>query len=88
MGTSSDIRDEEQYRIFDYDGHDEKLLQLLYQKGIGGIQRYSFNLKNKTVYFQIHLCCRQMDQTESTMEAPTLHRPTVRSAVLILKSAR
>ncbi len=25
-----------------------------------------------------------MDQTESTMEAPTLHRPTVRSAVLIL----
>ncbi len=33
-GTSSDIGDEEQYRIFDYDGHDEKLLQLLYQKGI------------------------------------------------------
>ena len=84
MGTSSDIRDEEQYRIFDYDGHDEKLLQLLYQKGIGGIQRYCFNLKNKMVYFQIHLCCRQMDQTESIMEAPTLHRPTVRSAVLIL----
>ena len=23
-----------------------------------GIQRYSFNLKNETVYFQIHLCCR------------------------------
>ncbi len=57
METSSDIRDEE-YCIPDYDGHNEKLLQLLYQKGIGGIQRYSTDIKNEMVYFQIHLCCR------------------------------
>lgn len=44
--------------------------------------RYPFGIKNETLYIQVHLCRRKMDQAEPSMEAPALHRPPVRSIAI------
>ncbi|MDN5296545.1 MAG: hypothetical protein PWQ71_651 [Bacteroidota bacterium] len=55
---------------------------IIKKEGIRRIYRYPFGIKNETLYIQIHLCRRKMDQAEPSMEAQALHRPPVRSIAI------